>query len=125
MTITDELSIDDRCAEMDAESQAGDSMVGSLSSDPDLADATSRAVGVRGVVAPECRSTRAAMYDYLGRLLPPHRARRLEVHMDGCAGCIRAFIDIREVSWTRRTVADSATLTVTRAGTAEHVAGTS
>ncbi|MEU4364190.1 sigma-70 family RNA polymerase sigma factor [Promicromonospora sp. NPDC023987] len=51
---------------------------------------------------PECRTTRAAMHDYLkGRLLP-RRQRRLEVHMDGCAECTRAFIDVREVSWMLR-----------------------
>ncbi|MFI2363100.1 RNA polymerase sigma factor [Promicromonospora sp. NPDC019610] len=51
---------------------------------------------------PECRTTRAAMHDYLkGRLLP-RRQRRLEVHMDGCGECTRAFIDVREVSWMLR-----------------------
>ncbi|WP_189668856.1 RNA polymerase sigma factor [Promicromonospora soli] len=54
------------------------------------------------VDAPECRSTRAAMHDYLkGRLLP-RRQRRLEVHMNGCGECTRAFIDVREVSWMLR-----------------------
>jgi RNA polymerase sigma factor (sigma-70 family) len=51
---------------------------------------------------PECRTTRAGMHDYLkGRLLP-RRQRRLEVHMDGCGECTRAFIDVREVSWMLR-----------------------
>ena len=60
------------------------------------------AAHARGVNEPECRSTRAAMHDYLkGRLLP-RRQRRLEVHMDGCAECTRAFIDVREVSWMLR-----------------------
>ena len=63
---------------------------------------------VRGVNEPECRSTRAAMHDYLNRRLPPHHEDRLEVHLDRCAPCIRAFIDIREVSWQRRAAAGTA-----------------
>jgi DNA-directed RNA polymerase specialized sigma24 family protein len=60
------------------------------------------AAQAQGVDAPECRSTRAAMHDYLkGRLLP-RRQRRLEVHMNGCGECSRAFIDVREVSWMLR-----------------------
>ncbi|MFD2794109.1 RNA polymerase sigma factor [Promicromonospora vindobonensis] len=60
------------------------------------------AAHAQGVNEPECRTTRAAMHDYLkGRLLP-RRQRRLEVHMDGCAECTRAFIDVREVSWMLR-----------------------
>lgn len=70
----------------------------------------------RGLEAPECRSTRAVMHDYLGRHLAPRRRRRFETHMDGCAGCIRAFIDVREVAWTRRAVTETAALTITRAG---------
>ncbi|GAB4086843.1 hypothetical protein GCM10028784_34730 [Myceligenerans cantabricum] len=51
---------------------------------------------------PECRTTRAAMHDYLkGRLLP-RRSKRLEVHMDACADCTHAFVDVREVSWMLR-----------------------
>lgn len=100
-------------------------MVGSALSDLELAGAAAPAAGVRGFNEPRCRSTRAAMHDYLARCLQPRRARRLEAHMDGCAGCIRAFIDIREAGWTRRTMADSATLTVTRADTTERLTGTS
>jgi RNA polymerase sigma factor (sigma-70 family) len=60
------------------------------------------AAHAQGVNEPECRTTRAAMHDYLkGRLLP-RRQRRLEVHMDGCAECTRAFVDVREVSWMLR-----------------------
>jgi anti-sigma factor RsiW len=65
------------------------------------------------------------MHDYLGRHLEPRRARRLETHLDTCAECIRAFIDIREASWTRRTVADSAALTVTRADISGRLRGPS
>lgn len=50
----------------------------------------------------ECRPTRASLHDYLhGRLLPSRR-RRVEAHLDGCAECTRAFIDVREVSWSLR-----------------------
>ena len=60
------------------------------------------AAHAHAVNEPECRTTRAAMHDYLkGRLLP-RRQRRLEVHMDGCGECTRAFIDVREVSWALR-----------------------
>ncbi len=68
-----------------------------------------RIADVCGVDAPECRSTRAAMHDYLNRRLPPHREDRLELHLDSCAACIRAFIDIREVSWKRRAAAGTTT----------------
>lgn len=125
MTITDDLGIDDLCAVLDAEAQAEGSMVGSALSDLALADAASPAASVRGVSEPECRSTRAAMHDYLNRRLQPRRRRRFETHLDSCAECIRAFIDIREGSWTRRTAVGSATLTITRAGTTGHLAGAS
>ncbi|WP_158280981.1 sigma-70 family RNA polymerase sigma factor [Promicromonospora sp. AC04] len=60
------------------------------------------AAHAQAVNEPECRTTRAAMHDYLkGRLLP-RRQSRLEVHMDGCTECTRAFIDVREVSWMLR-----------------------
>ena len=60
------------------------------------------AAHAQNVNEPECRTTRAAMHDYLkGRLLP-RRQRRLEVHMDGCGECTRAFVDVREVSWMLR-----------------------
>ena len=56
-------------------------------------------------------SARAALHDYLHGRLAPSRRHRVELHLDGCAGCTRAFIDVREVSWTlrglrRRLVAD-------------------
>jgi hypothetical protein len=63
---------------------------------------SSAAPGARNANRPECRTTRASIHDYLtGRLLP-HRRRRLETHLDDCAECIRAFIDVRQVSWTRQ-----------------------
>ncbi|MGW2091449.1 zf-HC2 domain-containing protein [Promicromonospora sukumoe] len=58
--------------------------------------------GVRDGSPPECRTTRASIHDYLSGRLLPHRRRRLENHLDGCAGCIRAFIDVRQVAWNRR-----------------------
>ncbi|WP_285106654.1 sigma-70 family RNA polymerase sigma factor [Promicromonospora sp. MEB111] len=51
---------------------------------------------------PECRTTRAAMHDYLKERLLPRRRARVEAHMDGCAECTRAFTDVREVSWMLR-----------------------
>jgi hypothetical protein len=51
---------------------------------------------------PECRATRAAMHDYVKGRLAPSRQRRVEAHLDRCAPCTRAFIDVREVSWTLR-----------------------
>lgn len=61
---------------------------------------------VRGEVrGAECRTTRAVMHDYLGRLLPARRERRFEAHMDACPACIRAFIDVRQASWVRRATA--------------------
>ncbi|MFD7307481.1 zf-HC2 domain-containing protein [Promicromonospora sp. NPDC059942] len=51
---------------------------------------------------PECRTTRAAMHDYLKERLLPRRRARVEAHMDGCAECTRAFVDVREVSWMLR-----------------------
>ncbi|MFD2795761.1 zf-HC2 domain-containing protein [Promicromonospora vindobonensis] len=60
------------------------------------------AAHAQGVNEPECRTTRAAMHDYLKDRLLPRRRARFEVHMDGCAECTRAFIDVREVSWMLR-----------------------
>src|SRR5690606_31086961 len=60
------------------------------------------AAHAQAVNEPECRTTRAGMHDYLkGRMLP-RRQHRLEVHMDSCADCTRAFMDVREVSWMLR-----------------------
>lgn len=53
---------------------------------------------------PECRVARAALHDYLHGRLAPSRRHRVELHLDGCAGCTRAFIDVREVSWALRGV---------------------
>ncbi|GAA2226849.1 hypothetical protein GCM10010413_22730 [Promicromonospora sukumoe] len=53
-------------------------------------------------VQPECGSTRAAIPGYLDRRLDARRKRRFEAHIDRCAGCIRAFIDVRQVGWAQR-----------------------
>jgi hypothetical protein len=79
--------------------------------DPAEAPGRSAALRTRGVRRPECRVARAALHDYLHGRLAPSRRHRVELHLDDCAGCTRAFIDVREVSWTlrglrRRLVAD-------------------
>ncbi|WP_369369831.1 zf-HC2 domain-containing protein [Promicromonospora sp. Populi] len=76
----------------------------SITSDVRLDDLDAE-LSVLDVSKPECRSTRAAMHAYLDRRLHDRRQHLLEVHLDSCPGCIRAFIDIRQVSWTRRAVA--------------------
>jgi hypothetical protein len=124
VTITDDLGIDDLFAELDISGRAAP-VIDRLPPTAELADGTLTATQVRGTTERECRSTRAAMHDYLSRRLQPRRARRWEVHLDRCAECIRVFIDIREAGWTRRTTADSATLTVTRADTTDRLTGTS
>ncbi|WP_129787156.1 zf-HC2 domain-containing protein [Promicromonospora panici] len=60
------------------------------------------AAHAQAVNEPECRTTRAAMHDYLKDRLLPRRRNRVEAHMDTCAECTRAFIDVREVSWMLR-----------------------
>lgn len=101
MTMTSELSIDELCAVLDEAATDGTTPGTSLR---ELGgdDGASQAAHGRGIKEPECRSTRAAMHDYLTRRLPERRARRLEAHLDGCARCIRAFIDLREAAWARR-----------------------
>ena len=56
----------------------------------------------RSLHEPECRTTRAALHDYLARRLLPSRRRRVEAHLDGCGECTRAFIDVRQASWALR-----------------------
>jgi hypothetical protein len=121
VTTAIDLGIDDLRAVLDAEGEANGYMADFPLPDHVRAGAAPRVARVRAVTGPECRSTRAAMHDYLGRHLPPRRARRLELHLDSCAECIRAFIDIREASWARRAVPDSETLTVSRADVSERL----
>ena len=47
------------------------------------------------------------MSGYLNSRLAPQRKQHLEAHMDGCAKCIRAFIDLREANWRLRRLAQS------------------
>lgn len=70
--------------------------------DPAEAPVRSAATRARDARRPECRVARAALHDYLHGRLAPSRRHRVELHLDGCAGCTRAFIDVREVSWTLR-----------------------
>ncbi|WP_285103506.1 hypothetical protein [Promicromonospora sp. MEB111] len=60
------------------------------------------AAHARHVAEPECRAGRAVMHDYLAGHLLPHSQRRLEVHMNDCARCTRAFVDVCDVSWALR-----------------------
>ncbi|MFE7508607.1 zf-HC2 domain-containing protein [Promicromonospora sp. NPDC057488] len=50
----------------------------------------------------ECRSTRAALHDFVRNRLLPRRRQQVEDHMVGCAGCTRAFVDVRESYWMLR-----------------------
>lgn len=66
------------------------------------------AAHARHVAEPECRAGRAVMHDYLAGRLLPHRQRRLEVHMNDCARCTRAFVDVCDVSWALREAGNDA-----------------
>ncbi|MGC5167446.1 zf-HC2 domain-containing protein [Luteimicrobium sp. DT211] len=52
-----------------------------------------------------CRAARAGMHAYLKGRLSVRRRRELEQHVDGCAACTRAFVDVREVSWGLKAIA--------------------
>ncbi|MCF4120518.1 hypothetical protein L1785_05970 [Antribacter sp. KLBMP9083] len=52
-----------------------------------------------------CRTTRASMHDYVRHHLMPRHRRRFEDHMLSCAGCTRAFVDVRESYWMLRAAA--------------------
>jgi len=53
----------------------------------------------------DCRAARSGMHGYLKGRLSARRRRELEQHVDGCAACTRAFIDVREVSWGLKAIA--------------------
>ncbi|MFD7309657.1 zf-HC2 domain-containing protein [Promicromonospora sp. NPDC059942] len=53
----------------------------------------------------ECRATRAALHDFVRNRLLPRRRQQVEDHMVGCAGCTRAFVDVRESYWMLRAAA--------------------
>jgi hypothetical protein len=114
VTATDDLRFDDLRAVFGGEDEDDISMLRFLLPDPSGPTAADGIGGVGGEA--ECRRTRAAMHDYVNRNLQPRHQRRLETHLYGCDHCIRAFIDIREVSWKRR-AAGLATQTGTSTGT--------
>ncbi|GAB2488174.1 hypothetical protein GCM10027063_32050 [Promicromonospora xylanilytica] len=69
----------------------------------------------------ECESARASMHDFVRNRLLPRRRQRVEDHMVGCAGCTRAFVDVRESYWMLRAAAPVLLLgaaTAAKAGTA-------
>ncbi|WP_164545211.1 zf-HC2 domain-containing protein [Antribacter gilvus] len=47
-----------------------------------------------------CTAVRAALRDYLRSTLMPAERRRLDDHLVGCPGCLRAFTDTRVAAWT-------------------------
>jgi hypothetical protein len=53
----------------------------------------------------ECTTTRASMHDFVRHRLLPHRRQQVEDHMVQCAGCTRAFVDVRESYWMLRAAA--------------------
>ena len=53
----------------------------------------------------ECRRTRASLHDFVRNRLLPHRRQEVEDHMVRCAGCTRAFVDVRESYWMLRAAA--------------------
>jgi hypothetical protein len=53
----------------------------------------------------ECESTRASMHDFVRNRLLPRRRQKVEDHMVQCAGCTRAFVDVRESYWMLRAAA--------------------
>lgn len=53
----------------------------------------------------ECRATRASMHDFVRHRLLPRRRQKVEDHMVQCAGCTRAFVDVRESYWMLRAAA--------------------
>ncbi|MBA8811744.1 zf-HC2 domain-containing protein [Promicromonospora sukumoe] len=52
-----------------------------------------------------CRTTRAALHDFVRNRLLPRRRQEVEDHMVGCAGCTRAYVDVRESYWMLRAAA--------------------
>lgn len=82
----------------------------------------------------ECESTRSALHDFVRNRLLPRRRQEVEDHTVQCAGCTRAFVDVRESYWMLRaaapvlllgavTAAQSSTAVATGAGVAATGAG--
>ncbi|GAA1982342.1 hypothetical protein GCM10009718_19420 [Isoptericola halotolerans] len=63
------------------------------------------AAHARGAGQQLCMQTRGALHDYVRHHLGPGRRQELEDHLFGCAGCMRAFIDVRHASWALRDTA--------------------
>jgi hypothetical protein len=63
------------------------------------------AAHARGVPQRLCAETRGALHDYVHHRLGGGRRQALEGHLFGCAGCLRAFIDVRESGWALRDAA--------------------
>lgn len=64
----------------------------------------------------QCRTTRAALHDFVRNRLLPRRRQEVEDHMVGCAGCTRAYVDVRESYWMLRTAAPVLLLGTAAAG---------
>jgi hypothetical protein len=107
---TGDLRADDRRAAQDADRRTCvselRSTLATLTGQIRLTDASGTAAIApgRGLDRPQCRTTRATLHDYLTRSLLPSRRRRVEAHLDSCAECTRAFIDVRETSWALRSL---------------------
>jgi hypothetical protein len=74
----------------------------------------------------ECKATRASMHDFVRNRLLPRRRQQVEDHMVQCAGCTRAFVDVRESFWMLRAAAPVLLLgaaTVAKTSTAAAAAG--
>ena len=74
----------------------------------------------------ECKATRASMHDFVRNRLLPRRRQKVEDHMVQCAGCTRAFVDVRESFWMLRAAAPVLLLgaaTAAKTGTVAAAAG--
>lgn len=101
MTTTGGSCPDDQQSGLDAARQADVALLRSALSGLAGGAAPSRLTH-RPAQRPECRATRAAMHDYVTGRMTPSRQRRVEVHLDRCDPCTRAFTDVRQVSWALR-----------------------
>ena len=62
--------------------------------------------GVAGQVGmDQCTATRSSLTDYTRHRVPARARRVLEQHLFSCAGCMRAFTDVRHSAWTLRDAA--------------------
>jgi hypothetical protein len=63
------------------------------------------AAHARGGARQACMETRGALHDYVRHHLGAGRRLMLEDHLFRCAGCMRAFIDVRHAAWALRDTA--------------------